>query len=586
MSIEIMTYRNPYQLHEEPYWNDIKSCPYFCVSQTTVNGLKRIYPNDFKPGRVATIQRLTSALFKNWETTESKVCQHTAIDNIISDGLSLDFEPQIMENVKRAFRFNRDEVYNSLRVMFELDVDIDAICLGQLTYEQRFIVEIYREILGSEKIADFTLEKNLSVEQVDRAVGKAMQDAIKASNDEAEITFSEIEQDRIVIHGVHQFSSILLRTIEEISKYKRVILLFNYQPQYKNVYQTWVDIYTAFDCPITDSTRTEFHPDQALISYSGNLLADILGKLVEGRVDQLSFDQEIQITEFDNMTEFAGYVAQVFENARSEDPLNPMGKMREQIYSANGAVNDILKIYFPEQFGERQFLDYPLGHFFLAIANMWDSENNQIQIASVDDIRECFDAGILKEDYTGQISTIFGKVEALFDGVATLDEMIKRLRNLNKNRKYLSDPEEIESLSHISYYSLSKKELDLLICGLNELQDLAQYFYEDFEKHAHNFREFYRKLKGYLQQNVLDAHELDEDFADIISRVLERLEEVKDIDASASFECLKSTMSIYLVHETNPGKSANWIVRNFEQIDGDITRSNRKNARNVVYHFV
>ena len=329
MSIEIMTYRNPYQLHEEPYWNDIKSCPYFCVSQTTVNGLKRIYPNDFKPGRVATIQRLTSALFKNWETTESKVCQHTAIDNIISDGLSLDFEPQIMENVKRAFRFNRDEVYNSLRVMFELDVDIDAICLGQLTYEQRFIVEIYREILGSEKIADFTLEKNLSVEQVDRAVGKAMQDAIKASNDEAEITFSEIEQDRIVIHGVHQFSSILLRTIEEISKYKRVILLFNYQPQYKNVYQTWVDIYTAFDCPITDSTRTEFHPDQALISYSGNLLADILGKLVEGRVDQLSFDQEIQITEFDNMTEFAGYVAQVFENARSEDPLNPMGKMRE-----------------------------------------------------------------------------------------------------------------------------------------------------------------------------------------------------------------------------------------------------------------
>lgn len=396
MSIEIMTYRNPYQLHEEPYWNDIKSCPYFCVSQTTVNGLKRLYPNDFKQGRVATVQRLISALFKHWETTSSMVCQHTAIDNIISNGLPLDFGAEIIENMKRAFRFNRNEVYNSLRVMFELDVDIDEIRLDQLTYEQRFIVEIYRKILGSEKKAAFNLEKNLSVEQVDRAVGKAMQDARKASNDESDIILSEIEQDRIVIHGVHQFSPILLRAIEEISKYKRVILLFNYQLQYKNIYQTWFDIYTAFDCPITDSTRTEFHPDQALISYSGNLLADNLGKLVEGRIDQLSFDQEIQITEFDNMTEFAGYIAQVFENARNEDPMNPMGKMREQIYSANGAVNDILKIYFPEQFGERQFLDYPLGHFFLAIANMWDSENNQIQIASVDDIRECFDAGILK----------------------------------------------------------------------------------------------------------------------------------------------------------------------------------------------
>lgn len=37
--------------------------------------------------------------------------------------------------------------------------------------------------------------------------------------------------------------------------------------------------------------------------------------------------------------------------------------MREQFYSANNSVNDILKVYFPEQFGERHFLAYPIGHF-------------------------------------------------------------------------------------------------------------------------------------------------------------------------------------------------------------------------------
>ena len=42
-----------------------------------------------------------------------------------------------------------------------------------------------------------------------------------------------------------------------------------------------------------------------------------------------------------------------------------------------------------------------------------------------------------------------------------------------------------------------------------------------------------------------------------------------------SFECLKSTMSLYLVQETKPGKSANWIVRDFEQIDGDVLRTER-----------
>lgn len=63
-----------------------------------------------------------------------------------------------------------------------------------------------------------------------------------------------------------------------------------------------------------------------------------------------------------------------------------------------------------------------------------------------------------------------------------------------------------------------------------------------------------------------------------------RLEEVEYIDASASFECLKSTMSIYLLQETKPGKSANWIVRNFEQIDGDILRSGHEDP-NIIYHF-
>ena len=97
----------------------------------------------------------------------------------------------------------------------------------------------------------------------------------------------------------------------------------------------------------------------------------------------------VKILEFDNMTEFASYVANIFEAAEKADPSNPMSKMREQIYAADSSANDILKIYFPEQFGERQFLDYPLGHFFLAIANLWDATNNELIIKDINDIKEC-----------------------------------------------------------------------------------------------------------------------------------------------------------------------------------------------------
>ena len=93
-----------------------------------------------------------------------------------------------------------------------------------------------------------------------------------------------------------------------------------------------------------------------------------------------------------------------------------------------------MKVYFPEQFGERQFLNYPLGHFFIAIANMWDSETNGIIISDINDIRECLGAGILAEATTGRLVSTFGKLEALFDGCASIDDMLSRIKKVRKNK--------------------------------------------------------------------------------------------------------------------------------------------------------
>lgn len=582
MSIAIYTYRDPYKLNQEPYWDEIRSCPYFCVSQTLVNGLKYLYRKDFVQGRVTTVQNLVDTMFEHWESTACKIKQHTDIDNIISSGIGTALGSAMQDNITRAFLFNREEVFNSIRVMFELNINLDDIVLEKLTPEQMFIVEVYKRILNSDKRTDFTLNSDFDETYIDSAIVKTMQKA----GDDPQI--ADVQKDRIVIHGIHQFSPIVLRMIEKLSEYKKVILLFNYQPQYKNAYQTWIDIYSAFDCPIEDFGGAEFRPSlKNSVSYASNILADNIGKLLNGQASGITHGNACEIIEFDNMTEFASYVADIFEAAAKVDQKNPMGKMREQIYSADSTANDILKIYFPEQFGERQFLDYPLGHFFLAIADMWDVETNTMIIEDIADIDECLAAGILKEDYMGQLSTIFSRLSPAFEGCTSIEDMIYRLKRIRKNQKYLTDSTEKEFSSHISYYTLSKEDIQKLEGALNDLAELAEYFYEDFEKQSHNFREFYRRLKGYLQQDILDLRDLSEEFSDIIRRVLERLEAVENIDASASFGCLKATMSIYLVQETKPGKSANWIVRNFEQIDGDIIRSlnEQVNGKPVVYHF-
>lgn len=578
MSIVIYTYHDPYKIDQETYWKDIKNCPYFCVSQTLVNGLRKHYKGKYDGGRVTTVKWLTDSLYENWASPACIVKQHTDIDNIINSSMDITADENEMVNIGRAFLFNRDEVFLSVRTLFELNVDENAVLMDKLTKEQKYIMSIYRKILSSDKKKDFILADSLSEEEVDEGLKKAMT-AIHEDYDCSGADFGTV-----VIHGVHQFSPIMLRTIEELQKYKKIILLFNYQKQYKNVYQTWFDIYSAFDCKIIDFDRAEFYPtDPDSVSYKGNVLADQLGKLMNGQKKNITVDAPYEILEFDNMTEFAGYVADIFEDAAQKDETQPMHYMREQIYAADSSANDILKIYFPEQFGERQFLNYPIGHFFVAIANMWDPDNNEILITDVNDIRECLSAGILAEDFPGELVSIYGKMEALFDGCSSIKQIRKRLKAVKKNLKYISDDSQ-EYMGHISYYAVTKSEIDKIDKSFEDLEDIAAQFYEDFENKAHNFRDFYRKLKNYLQTDILGDRDLSEEFEDILRRVLSRLNEVEHIDASASFECLKSTMSIYLLQETKPGKSANWIVRNFEQIDGDILRSGHEDP-NIIYHF-
>lgn len=586
MSITIYTYRDPYSLSAEPFWNEITSCPYFCVSQTLANGLRVVYGGqggEFSKFGVRTVKELIDSIYPVWQSTASAVKQNAAIDNIVNSKFSGSEMAGAPENIRRAFLFNREEVFSSIRTLFELDVKVDEIIMDLLTPEQTFIVNLYTRLKTTPGISElFTVGSGLTQDEIDTAIFDAM--GMGDRNLESSIKIPS----RVVIHGVHQFTPLMLRAIEEISRYKKVILIFGYQPQYKSIYQTWVDVYSSFDCSISSYGGKEYTPSpNNPDSYFGNLLADALGKLANGHMSSVKLSQTYEIIRFDNMTEFAGYVANLYIAGRSINPKNPLSAMREHIYAADSSVNKILKVYFPDQFGERQFLNYPLGHFFVAIASMWDASHNKVVINDINDIRECLMAGILYEDYLGELSTIFDSVDALFVGCNTIDDMLVRIKGLQRSRRRMQGTVGSDALRRIAYYKVSDASLNKLRRALNELKDLSAFFYDDFERRPNNFRAFYKKLKQFLRDQILDSRELDSELEDIVRRVYKRLEEVGDIDASASFECLKSTMSIYLAQEEGDSGGANWIVRNFEQIDGDILRSSEKRPSGELetYHF-
>lgn len=581
MPFSIYTYSNPYEINKELYWDSIKNSPHFCVSQTMANGMMGTY-EDMTAGKVSTVENLVKGLFAYWESSECKIKQYTVIDEAITR-LNI---TENSEKIKQSLRFNRKQLSNSLRILFELDMSIEEMQTDLMTEEQRHLVELYRIIKKSNLVQEFTLKRHFSEAEIENAIREGM----KLEREDADI--SAVDVNTIVIHGVHQFSPMILQTIELVAKYKRVIFLFNYQLQYKNVYQTWIDVYSSFDLPIKSQFTNEFKPNPLLAnSYEGNLLADRMANLIEGHPEENEEECPFEVMEFDNNTEFASYVAGVFEDAlkrqeRDKDARrSTLYYMQEQFYAANNSVNNILKIYYPGQFGERHFLTYPIGHFFLSITNMWNAEEGGIQIENMNDIVECLNSGFIKEEIPGKLYSIFNRTKEFFVRAETIDQITELLGKLKKRiGKAEKDVNEKRIGSRLVYFDVTPEEIDTLVAALEQLNQITRLFYTDFEDTENNFKKFYKRIKEFLETRVFEAEDLEDEFRDVVKRVLVRLEEVDKIDATGSFDVLKETMAYYLKQESKKGLSANWIVRDFEQIDGDILKS-RKQNKDIVYHF-
>ncbi len=584
MSINIYTYSNPYKLKDESYWTTIKDSFQICVSQTMVNGLKSQYTDFRTLGQLTTITNFMNHLFVDWETPKSAIEQMASVDNLIN---SQDFTDCVsstyqMDQLKKSLRKNRASISESIREMFELDLNPKEIRDDKLTVPQKCLVKIYRELRRTNNPSfDLKLEK-VNAGTVDDAIEETIKDILEKEknieHDEQTINglVSMIHKDCVVVHGIHQFTPLMLKTIEILGKYKNVVILFNYVPEYEAVYKTWLNVYGAFESKIVFSNQP-FNVQET----ESKVWADQFAAIVSGHTNLVKpLERKIEVIEFDNVTEFSGYVAKMFEEAQAirakvqpENRRPTLAYMRDQIYSANSDVNEILKIYFPEQFGEREFLDYPIGHFFLSIVNMWDPETKEMLITDVNDVYECLACGIISEDKPGSLASTFTKEKIAFSNEKTLKDMILSLENTKDVIEDGDDDENWEAASHIENFHVSKRELRELIRGLRDLDDIAQYFFRDFNDQKNDFKKFYAKIEAFLKKQAKESPDLDDGLRDIIRRVLEQLETAKDITSNASFDCLRETMRLYL-QQVPPveGTGAHWIVRTFQQIDGDILR--------------
>ena len=604
MGIKIYTYKDPFHIDKYSYWNEIKQYPHLCVSQTLVQGLDKKYKRS-EFNYLYCIDDLMEILYYDWiKNIEVRVNQYIKLSEIINK------IPD--KKIKSSFKFNQNNVLDSIRMIKELELDLN-VDEKNLSDEQNWFIRIKNRV---EKEECFNvLEKSKIQDKKDllKALNKLLinegKKKKKILNDlknetsklklEKELdVFRELLKDKdktnildtVVIHGVHRFDSKLFYFIRNLKSLGiNIIFLINYNDDYERIYETWTNVYKW--------TNKELHIEDVYIEEFYSDLGIAIGKLLEGDFDAIN-DCSLntyKVNVFDNMTSFSNSICEVYEkaynsttNILNNNDFNSgkiLNNMRTQYYAVNNNdINEILKTYYPEQFGDKHFLAYPIGQFILGIYNMWDNEKEKI-IINESSIKECLSVELWNNNTSSSIIEIYDKIKIYFKDKESIDDIIVRLDMLKNNLSKVSINKEYNNLKRLSFYTVDIDDIDLLKDILKSIEEIGNAIFKDtkVKKDKISYSNHYKKLLSIISTKINDSKLVSQKEKEFVKELQEKLNTIENESIVGGIEDINKTLHFYLNTPTNEQQSK-WIVRSFEQVDGGVLLSDSANV-DKKYHY-
>ena len=627
MPFKIYTYEDPYRIDQADFWEEVSSLPHFCSARTLVNGLKDVYGDEIK-GLICAFDDFVKHedIYQSWTGNISlRVQQYSRLTSIFQklNGKTVD-NTTIDDKFLAALMHNQTHFLEALRLFIELDIPARSIDSTKGNTEQALFVQILHKIQNDD-VFRFPDTPNLSkIHEV--LVDLAQKEIDECRGPEREVKRCERARNltesqalsSIVVHGIHQFTPTQLRLLLDLDRQGlTIIFIYNYQKKFSKIYSSWNDIYSCFGAPI--------HHDSAVQEYQmptmqnpSNALACALGTICETSSNinrDLLYQwyqlyKSIELREFANITEYAHFVSTHVEEAKhrcyEKEPVQIRGslvlnnakvlkEMTEQVYTANRDVHTLLRIYHPEFSQDRHFLAYPIGQFFSAIYRLWDYEKKAIKI-DIPAIKECLSSKILNAAPGEVLLRAFSTMEILFENITTYDEFHSEISDKYlKHYKELNSPvlsggsTALRSLSIYNKYKVPEKDIVSLINAIEEINEIAKYLFDQNNDRRDyiDFGSHFKNLEDFLKQRELSLATSKE--RELINALQLRLSQIRPEKSmfSGTFRDLQEGLYYYLKQKESEEPSVDWIVKNFEQIDGDILQSKHQFEHEQVktYHF-
>ena len=628
--MRILTYSNPFELKRVPeLWDLISSHPHYCASDTLVQGLIKCYGREaFKTLR--PINDLLEAFYKEYSANPVNDMQlFLTVANAIrqwADG-----------EVRQAFLFNKAEVVKAIQLLLPLECDVNEFDREGLPEEQRRLLDLMREVVDSpcyecfescrrKTISDYRMaveETNLkeinyylgilsnsenTAHELDKLypalhlpiknIDEAERDTvrvleyfhkrrsedfffpIKTTAEENLRLTKEIlhEQgndyyDTVVFHGIHQISPLMFFLFRHLEKLGiQVVFLINYASNLPKIFQTWKEVYSWCD------TRFEYSSPVDL--DKGNPLGRSIANVIEGKP---AGDVHANLIEYATMSSFATNEAgrQYADTIDADSGLGRLDQMATQYYAVQGQhCNEILRMYYPEQFREKPFLAYPIGQFIIGLYQMWDFEEKRLRINPAA-LSECVVSGVFQPG-DRMLETI-RRTRLLFSDVDSIEEYTDRFCGLEKARNSFSSGRmaDWEILRQVSFFDLSDADLRAFRAYLEKIHSLACRLFSGMSEHV-DYLQHFRNLIELISDPKNNGGYISDSERVLIEEITSRLSAPGAETVIGNTRDLQEALAFFLSGRMNADTS-NWIVRDFMQIDGAVLMSDKSKAD--TYHF-
>lgn len=361
MSRIIYTYTDLEHISDSSFYSEIKNLPQITVTTDLRKGINW-YPRTHSGKRlfdshVRDFAELFEEICPQWNHTTEIFAQTVTLAAFFRECID-NSNDESTRKYYRGFKRNCGLLVKSINSMEEACVSYEDI---------RNASDSNRDILTMCNAWEYLYEENRSIYE--------MHNAIASLTDKGKIKrllnklFGGFDGSKIVIHGFYYISSLQERVFKALENAGyTLIFLFPYHTNYPMSMEPWDRAYTEI----------RGYPKKDSWVMGGSPIYNAGGELLEGRISS-KVASNIAVRSYRNVIEFAQAMKQIKEIG--------------EIYSSNATqANQILKEIYPERYGERRLLSYPVGQFMVSLHSMWDEEKATI-IISPELLKECFASG-------------------------------------------------------------------------------------------------------------------------------------------------------------------------------------------------